>query len=343
MGPFLTLMALGANIIAVDLDRPNIWKRLITIAEQSCGTMTFPLKKPQKDISNNDELYDNAGGNLMTGVPEIFNWLKTVYPDKPITVGCYVYLDGEAHVRVALACDAVMKGLSEVRKKVTLAFLCTPTDCHVIPEEARRTALANYNSFALRNLIVLPIRLLAGGRMLVKNAQPPVKAKDGKTFAYADEILVNQGPNYILAKRMQHWRAIVARYDKQCSVSSHIAPSTSTASVVSNRQFAWAYDGMPFFQPIEIFTQETSNAVMCAILLHDLNNPKAVANPDVPLGNPLELFKHNSFHGGLWRAGYKLNSIGEVSVLVHFFKVLKVYILLALIAVVVGIFWKTNK
>merc|ERR1719491_2889421 len=35
MGPFLVLMALGANVIAVDLDRPQIWKRLISIAKKS--------------------------------------------------------------------------------------------------------------------------------------------------------------------------------------------------------------------------------------------------------------------------------------------------------------------
>merc|ERR1719384_1517646 len=32
MGPFLVLMALGANVIGIDLDRPHIWRRLISIA-----------------------------------------------------------------------------------------------------------------------------------------------------------------------------------------------------------------------------------------------------------------------------------------------------------------------
>ena len=29
MGPFEVLMSLGANVVAIDLDRPFIWKRLI--------------------------------------------------------------------------------------------------------------------------------------------------------------------------------------------------------------------------------------------------------------------------------------------------------------------------
>ncbi len=70
MGPFLVLMALGANIIAVDLDRAPIWKRLLTIAEQSCGTITFPLKKPQSSLTTKEELYENAGSNLITQVSD---------------------------------------------------------------------------------------------------------------------------------------------------------------------------------------------------------------------------------------------------------------------------------
>lgn len=34
--------------------------------------------------------------------------------------------------------------------------------------------------------------------------------------------------------------------------------------------------------------------------------------------NTMELFKHNSVHGGVWRCAYKVDSIGETSVLIHF-------------------------
>jgi len=343
MGPYLVLMALGANIIAVDLDRAPIWKRLLTIAEQSCGTITFPLKKPQSEIKSKDDLYDNAGSNLITHAPEIYNWVSTLYPNLPLTVGCYVYLDGEAHVKVALACDAIMKGLSENRKNVSLAFLCTPTDAHLVPEEARKDALARFNSWGWRNLVLTPVRMFGGNKYLVKNALPTVKSKDGKgEFSYIDGLTVAQGPNYALAKRMQHWRAIVAR-SAGCVVSSHIAPSTSTASVVHNKKFAWAYDGMPFFKPLEIFEQETSNAVMSSILIHDLSNQQAVANPSVPLKNPLEMFKYNSFHGGVWRIPYKVGTIGEVSAVIHFIKVLRPYIFLLILAIIAGLFYRRSQ
>lgn len=282
MGPYSVLLELGANIIAIDLDREHIWKRLINIAEQSCGTLTFPLKKAQNEISSKQELYQQAGSNLITHAPEIYTWIKQLYLDKPLTIGCYVYLDGEAHVKVSLACDAIMKGLSENRKNVSLAFLCTPTDIHVIPEEANQAQNKNYSEFHWKQLFLFPIHLFAGSKYLVKNALPPIIADDGSKFYIVDGLTIQQGPNYALAKRMQHWRAIIAR-SKKIKVSSHIAPSTSTVSVVHNKKFAWAYDGMPFFKPIEIFEQETSNSVMSAILINDIRNPNSVANPEFSL------------------------------------------------------------
>jgi hypothetical protein len=72
MGPFPLLMALGANIIAIDLDRPGIWKRLISVAKNSPGTLTFPMKVEQKGLTE-DEVAEKAGCNLFTETPEIRN------------------------------------------------------------------------------------------------------------------------------------------------------------------------------------------------------------------------------------------------------------------------------
>lgn len=111
-------------------------------------------------------------------------------------------------------------------------------------------------------------------------------------------------------------------YDQGHVVSSNIAPSTATLSVVSNRTFGWAYGGMPYFKPYEIFQQETTNGVMGAMLIYDTTDKKSASNPknrkSYEIDNTLELFKHNSVHGGTWRAAYTVDSIGEVSVLIHF-------------------------
>lgn len=177
--------------------------------------------------------------------------------------------------------------------------------------------------------------LLSSGKFLRKNYREPVKV-GGEEYYLVNGISVAQGPNYALAKRMQHWRAIIAR-SKGCTVSSNIAPSTSTVSVVSNRTFGWAYEGMPYFKPYEIFAPETSNAVMSAILFNDLNNPKSVANPKNKVSNPNQLFSYNSFHGGLWRAAYEVDSIGETSVLIYFYRASASYV--AFVVICFFLFW----
>lgn len=348
MGPFIKLLEHGATVVAIDIPGAwgagpqKMWERLITTARNSSGTLIFPLSKPQKDFANDAELFAGCGANLTEQTGEIAAWLKSVAPGKRLTVGNYTYLDGDLHVKLSLAADAVIAAVCEARKDTAVAFLCTPTDIHFIPDEAHKAALKNYG-FRPGKGIELLINLLTMGTKLVKNALPPITAADGSKVKVVDGLSVAQGPNYALAKRLQHWRAIVA-YEAGHTVSSTIAPSTSTQSVVSNKTFAWAYGGMPYFRPYEIFVQDTTNAVMAAILISNVTDKTSVANPAnraaKGIKNPLELFKFNSVHGGLWRAAYKVDSIGEVSALIYFLGGPKqflplVYSFLLLVAVIV--------
>lgn len=338
MGPFLVLMALGANVIAIDLDRPHIWNRLITIAKASAGSITFPISVEQKSCKDDDALYAAAGCNLFTHTPRIRDWLLDLYPGKKFTVGSYAYLDGALHVQVSLAMDAICRDLSENRK-ASLAYLCTPTDLHLIPKEAHEASLNAYSVFSKR-LFCIIMSMFNSKKFLRKNARDPVEGEGGP-FYLVNGISVAQGPNYALAKRMQHWRAIIAR-SKGCTVSSNIAPATSTVSVVHNRTFAWAYEGMPYFTPYEIFAPETSNAVMSAILLSDLNDPNSVANPlNDKVKNPNQLFQYGSFHGGNWRCAYEVDSIGEASVILYFSRIAGPYfgIAAAIAAATIGVFF----
>lgn len=319
MGPLDMLLKYGANIIAIDIDREGVWKTLITKVRNSSGSIYFPIQtakaggKTQATMSD-DELFKCAGANLFEQAPELCTWVKTVCPDKAVTVGNYTYLDGELHVRLSVACDAIIETLCNQRKSTSVAFLCTPTDVHVIPQEANQAMTANFNAspWWMKLISALP------GSQLTPNARKPVVAASGTSFYYVDGLSVAQGPNYALAKRLQHWRAIVERENGH-TVSSNIAPSTATKSVVSAALFAAAYGGFHLFKPMEVMYQETSNAVMCTLLLYDVVNPNAQANPNAAkLENPYELFKFGSFHGGVWRCGFTLDSIGEVSVLAYF-------------------------
>lgn len=326
MGPFRVLMELGANVIAIDLDRPGIWDRLINVARNSPGgSLTFPLSKPQASCTDDAALYAAAGCNLFTQTPMIRDWLLDLYPGKQMTVGSYAYLNGALHVQVSLAMDAICKDLSE-KRKASLAYLCTPTDLHLITKEAHDASEAEWKKYS-KKLYCMTLRLLSNGKYLRKNARKPISGVGGEYYI-VNGISVAQGPNYALAKRMQHWRAIIAR-EKGCIVSSNIAPATSTVSVVHKKEFAWAYEGMPYFKPYEIFAPDTSNAVMTALLFSDLNDPTSAANPSTKLGNPNQLFSYGSFNGGAWRCAYEVDSIGEASVFVYFGRVAKPYVSVA--------------
>ena len=152
MGPLHVLLSLGANVIAVDLDRPKIWERLIGLTKKSTGTITFPLKEEQAKLKSDDELFASAGCNLFTHTPMIRDWLLNLYPGKPFTVGSYAYLNGALHVQVSLAMDAITKDLSEKRRGTSLAYLCTPTDLHLVPEEAFRASEENFKDYSSRPL-----------------------------------------------------------------------------------------------------------------------------------------------------------------------------------------------
>lgn len=79
----------------------------------------------------------------------------------------YAYLDGELHVKVSLAMDAIIRDLT-TKRKATPAYLCTPTDVHVISKEAHDAAEAQYNALSLVNIIAkLSIFNIPGSGYLV--------------------------------------------------------------------------------------------------------------------------------------------------------------------------------
>jgi len=236
------------------------------------------------------------------------------------TIGNYTYLNSDLHVKLSLCADAIISGLiAKKGPKISIAFLCTPTDLHVIPAEASKAAAANASPLSNPPAWILNqiIRLLTGGKFLKSNVMKKGGAEG--TIDLVDGVSVAQGPNYALAKRMQHWRAVLA-FEEGITVASNIAPSTATISVLQNKMFALAYQGMPFYAPYEIFEQDTTNAVMAAMLFHDINNKEGSAYPanrkKFEIDNALQLFGHGSFHGGLWRCAYTVDSVGLPSVIV---------------------------
>jgi hypothetical protein len=110
-----------------------------------------------------------------------------------------------------------------------------------------------------------------------------------------------------LAKRLQRWRATVARA-AGTTVSLNVAPATRTRSVVRNRILAAAYAGAHRFN-IEVFEPATSNTLMAALLVHDLRTGPPAQE------HPWQDEAYAAAHGGLWRQPYAPRSALGLAVL----------------------------
>ena len=305
MGPLACLLDWGATVWALDLPRPELWRRIIADAEHRAGRLRIPV--PATDGIDRRQLTGSAlaavaGADLLTQGPEVRTWLTGI--GRPFTLGNYVYADGPLHVRVSLAIDAIGMDLIRSGQDVMLAWLATPTDVFAAPIEAVEESRRRWREAGFWRPLRSPLRRFGA---FDKNYPETVFTANGVEYGVCDCLVSQQGPNYILAKRLQRWRAMAAREDG-VRTSLNVAPSTRTKSVVKNRALAAAYAGAGRFG-LEIFEPDTSNAIMAALLVHDLRNPGSSANPNTPLVHPMQLFVEGACHGGLWRSQYAARSV----------------------------------
>jgi len=291
MGPLTALLRWGARVAAVDLPRPALWQRVRDTARRGAGTLLIPIGAD-----------DAAGADLITEVPTVADWL-TGLSGAPV-LGNYVYADGATNVRVSVAVDALTLRVAGARPELKLAFLATPTDVFAVPPEAVDFSVAAYaRRSPVAKLLGRPLRTLSAGRLLQRAYLP------GADPGINDSLVPQQGPNYALAKRLQRWRASVARAAGS-TVSMNVAPPTRTRSVVKNRALAAAYAGAHRFG-VEVFEPATSNVLMAALLVHDLHTGGGPAH-----AHPWQDEAHAAAHGGLWRSAYAPRSaLGLAAVL----------------------------
>ncbi|GGO72158.1 hypothetical protein [Nocardioides deserti] len=278
MGPLQALTRWGARVAAVDLPKANLWDRVADTARAGAGTVVAP------------QVGATPGADLLADVPALSQWLA----EQPgtLVVGNYVYADGATNVRVSTAVDELSRRLLTDRDDVALAFLATPTDVFAVPGEAVAQATERYETRSrTAKTVGRPLRAASGGRLLRRPYAP------GTAPGVNDSLVPQQGPNYALAKRLQRWRATVARHEG-ATVSMNVAPPTRTRSVVKNRALAAAYAGAHRFG-VEVFDPSTSNVLMAALLVHDLHTGGGPRHE-----HPWQDEAYAAAHGGLWRTAY---------------------------------------
>jgi hypothetical protein len=309
MGPLPYLLRWRATVYAVDLPRADISQQMLRLAHAGNGVLRVPCAVPPPGEA---EVARCAGADLVRDTPEIAAWLQTV--DGPLTIGAYAYMDGAHHVRVAAAMDAIQAAVATRRGDCTLAMLATPTDAYAVPAAALDAA---HERYARRGGVARVAHLATFGRAFARNGAPLPAARKtadpAELVGIVDALIAQQGPNYVLAKRLQQWRALAARA-AGIRVAIHVAPPALTRSVTKNRLLAAAYRAAHRFG-VEAFEPSTAAALMAVLLVHDLRHPQAAANPDVALAHPLQLLAEAACHGGLWRMPYAARSALPVAAL----------------------------
>jgi hypothetical protein len=294
MGPVQSVLRWGGEVVAVDLPRASIWNRLTETARRYAGRMLLPARR------GGGPLAERAGADLIDELPELMRWLGGV--DGRLVVGNYAYADGAGHVRVAMAVDALTDRLLAQRPDAALSCLATPTEVYAVPAAAVEQSVQAYDGRSKLRVIRRPLKVVSGGRLLERNYA------SGADPGICDSLVSQQGPNYALAKRLQRWRATVARSEGR-TVNMTVAPPTRTRSVMKNRALAAAYAGAHRFG-VEVFEPGTANTLMAALLVHDLRQPSP------PREHPWQDEAANAAHGGIWRVAYAPRSALGLAALV---------------------------
>jgi hypothetical protein len=293
MGPVQSVLRWGGEVVAVDLPRPAIWHRLADTAVRYAGRLHVPARP------GTGEFHERAGADLVHDLATVARWLESI--DGRLVLGNYAYADGASHVRVATAIDALTARMLSQRPDAAVSCLATPTDVFAVPAEAVDHSVRAYEGRSKLKLARRPVKVISGGRLLARNYVP------GAEPGICDSLVLQQGPNYALAKRLQRWRATAARAEGR-TVSMPVAPPTRTRSVTKNRALAAAYAGAHAFG-VEVFEPGTANTLMAALLVHDLRKP---AKREHPWRDEAA----NAAHGGIWRAAYAPRSaLGLAAVL----------------------------
>jgi hypothetical protein len=279
MGPVPSLLAWGATVAAVDLPRQEIWQRLRATAARGAGTMLLPVRD------------GTPGLDLLQDLSAAEQWVRRL--DSRLVLGNYVYADGVRNLRLSTAVDVLTLRLLERRGELALAFLATPTDAFAVPAGTVAAAARAFDGRSRAAKIVGgALRAVTGGRLLQRQYTGRVDPE------VHDALVGQQGPNYALAKRLQRWRATVARAEGR-TVSLNVAPPARTRSVVKNRALAAAYAGAHRFG-VTVFEPATANTLMAALMVADLQDGGGPVHD-----HPWQDEAYAAVHGGLWRAPYQ--------------------------------------
>lgn len=308
-------LGLGATVVAVA--RPNFhkWARLIETARASGGTLILPVLASRVAGKNLHELDDYAlaeiaGLDLETDTSAITSWLleqATTLGDKRFNLLGTIYAPGKKQILASAAQDAIIAAvLADLGpQRATVGWLATPLDSVLLPAAIARELSAAYaaRSFGTR---------LRDGFWQLFGGLKPAKYEpcDDGTQLVADFSAQRQGSSYLLAKRIERWRAAVASAEG-FKVWYQVTPAAITHSTVGYKVVRAAYRGARKLG-ITPFEPWMLRDLLCAMLIGHLAG-------DEPSG----IDTNKAVHGGIWRLPYDPQTVWKPAALMGWIELLK--------------------
>ncbi|MBJ8347844.1 hypothetical protein [Antrihabitans sp. YC2-6] len=297
LGPYRSLVEWGADVLAIDAVGPNMWRDILDVAKRGAGTVTYPTG------------VRGPGADLAHEFPKLLKWIyANTSKRKKQVLGTYTLGDRGGHIEATLAADVIASDLLENRPNTTLAYLTTPTDCFAVKADVMAEARRRWADRGIKGPLENALRFASRSALFKPNYVDEVVDYEGNHWGMANALIGAQGPEFALARRLQRWRAALAR-DAGRPVSFGVAPASLTKAVTRNRLLTSAYHGAGKLG-VEVFEPETTRVLMAAKLVSDLFAPAPVD----PHSNPEELFYEGAAHGGLWRQPFEPMSALSVAV-----------------------------
>lgn len=304
-------LAIGGGAAAVARPNPAKWAGLIAEAHRSAGVLYVPVLAERlvglTDSELDDEQLANiAGLDLQGDIGAVAGWIADLARlhsrDRIVALGT-VYAPGKNQILAAGAQDALFaKLLAELgSRRATVGWLATPLDSVALPDRVLYDVFRKYAKLTFGQKLLAHFLSRFG---VLKGPQlARFKAANGQVLALFDFSARRQGSSYLLAKRIERWRADVAAADG-FDPWFQVTPPAQTTSTMSYAVVRAAFRGMRRFG-VTAFVPWMLRDLLTATLIGHLKRkaPPAGASASATSASSTDLLAA-AIHGGVWRVPY---------------------------------------
>ena len=215
VGPLEALCSWGAEVIAIDLPRPEVWERI--------GELALWGRGRGADAAEGRRL---GGVDVTPELPETRAWLEQAMRADELVLGMYAYADGRDYVRATGAFDALATDTLRRRPSATVSFLATPTDAFVVPDEVVARSGAAYE--AGRQTGPAGSGEWALGQAAVRARRPRTGPRGGCAGqAAGTELRDRQAPAAVAGRRRERRGTRASVEELDTDVFGHEEPASS--------------------------------------------------------------------------------------------------------------------